>query len=46
MGITERKEREKEHRKEEIIDAAQKVFFEKGLLLTTMDEIAEIAETE
>jgi TetR/AcrR family transcriptional regulator len=44
MGITERKEREKEHRKEEIIDAAQKVFFEKGLLLTTMDEIAEIAE--
>lgn len=44
MGITERKEREKEHRKEEIIDAAQKVFFEKGLLGTTMDEIAEAAE--
>jgi TetR/AcrR family transcriptional regulator len=44
MGIPERKEREKEHRKEEILDAAQKVFFEKGLLLTTMDEIAEAAE--
>lgn len=44
MGIAERKEREKESRKESIIDAAQKVFFEKGLLLSTMDEIAESAE--
>jgi len=44
LGITERKEREKEHRKEEILDAAQKVFFEKGLMVATMDEIAEAAE--
>jgi TetR/AcrR family transcriptional regulator len=44
MGIQERKEREKEHRKEEILDAAQKVFFEKGLTAATMDEIAESAE--
>ncbi len=44
MGITERKEREKEQRREEIIAAAQKVFFEKGLQLATMDEIAEAAE--
>ena len=44
MGIIERKEREKEHRKEEILDAAQKVFFEKGLTNATMDEIAEAAE--
>jgi AcrR family transcriptional regulator len=44
MGIQERKEREKEHRKEEIVDAAQKVFFEKGLLIATMDDIAEVAE--
>jgi AcrR family transcriptional regulator len=44
MGIIERKEREKEHRKEEILDAAQKVFFEKGLSTATMDEIAEVAE--
>ncbi len=44
MGIIERKEREKEHRKEEILDAAQKVFFEKGLSASTMDEIAEAAE--
>lgn len=44
MGITERKEREKLHRKEEILDAAEKVFFEKGLPSATMDEIAEKAE--
>jgi TetR/AcrR family transcriptional regulator len=44
MGILERKEREKEHRKEEILDAAQKVFFEKGLTVATMDEIAVAAE--
>ena len=44
MGIQERKEREKEQRIEEILDAAQKVFFEKGLLVATMDEIAEAAE--
>jgi AcrR family transcriptional regulator len=44
MGIHERKEREKEHRKEEILDAAQSVFFSKGLFETTMDEIAEKAE--
>jgi TetR/AcrR family transcriptional regulator len=44
MSIVERKEREKEHRKEEILDAAQKVFFERGLTTATMDEIAETAE--
>ncbi len=44
MGIHERKEREKEHRREEILNAAQKTFFEKGLQAATMDEIAEAAE--
>jgi AcrR family transcriptional regulator len=44
MGIKERKEREKEARREEIIGAAEKVFFEKGLAAATMDEIAEAAE--
>ncbi len=44
MGIQERKVREKEHRREEILDAAQKIFFEKGLVAATMDEIAEQAE--
>ena len=44
MGVHERKEREKEHRREEILDAAQRVFFEKGLAASTMDDIAETAE--
>lgn len=44
VGIQERKEREREQRKDEIITAAQKVFFEKGLHSATVDEIAEAAE--
>ncbi len=44
MSIQERKEREREQRREAILDAAQKIFFEKGLVATTMDEIAEAAE--
>ncbi len=44
MGITERKEREKEQRREDILDAAERVFRDKGLAAATMDEIAEHAE--
>lgn len=44
MGITERKEREKEQRKNDIVDAAQKLFFEKGINNVSMDEIANEAE--
>src|SRR5271157_4986746 len=44
LGIHERKEREKEQRRENILDAAQRVFFEKGLATATMDDIAETAE--
>lgn len=44
MGIQERKEREKGHRRDEILDAARSVFFEKGLQNSTMDEIADAAE--
>jgi len=44
MGIAERKEREKQLRREEIVAAAEKVFFGKGLDLSTMDDIAEEAE--
>jgi AcrR family transcriptional regulator len=44
MGILERKGREKEARKEEIIRAAQNVFNSKGLQEATMDEIADVAE--
>lgn len=44
MGISERKEREKERRINEIIDAAEHVFFEKGVNNATMDDVAEKAE--
>lgn len=44
MGIQERREREKEYRRQEIIDAAERIFFAKGLDAATMDEIAEEAE--
>jgi AcrR family transcriptional regulator len=44
MGINERKEREKQQRREDIVDAAEKVFFEKGIENATMDEVAQEAE--
>lgn len=44
MGIKERKEREKEQRKQLILNAAQKLFFTKGINSTTMDDIAVEAE--
>jgi AcrR family transcriptional regulator len=44
MGVAERREREKHQRREEILDAAEKVFFSKSVKGATMDEIAEQAE--
>ncbi len=44
MGIAERKEREKQLRKDEIISAAEKVFSLRGPDNATIDEIAEKAE--
>lgn len=44
MGVRERKKREKETRRREILDAARKVFAGKGLKKTTMEEIAREAE--
>lgn len=44
MGIEERREREKERRRNEIIDAAEKIFFSRGYKEATVDEIAEEAE--
>jgi TetR/AcrR family transcriptional regulator len=44
MGIAERKEREKEQRKNDIIDAAEKIFFTRGFDNATMDDVAEEAE--
>lgn len=44
MGIAERREREKEQRRADIIDAAERVFFSKGWLAATMDDVAEASE--
>ena len=44
MGIAERKEREKQQRREEIMQAAEEVFFSKGFEKSTMDDVAEKAE--
>ncbi len=44
MGIYERKQREKDKRKIEIINAARKVFSNKGFNSSTMEEIATEAE--
>ncbi|UCG50602.1 MAG: TetR/AcrR family transcriptional regulator [Candidatus Latescibacterota bacterium] len=44
MGTAERREREKEQRRNDIIDAAEAVFFSKGIANSTMDEIADVSE--
>lgn len=44
MGTEERKAREKQKRRNNILNAAEEVIFSKGLDQTTMDEIAEKAE--
>jgi AcrR family transcriptional regulator len=44
MGIQERKEREKERRRNEIIDAAEKVIFASGIDKATVENIASEAE--
>ncbi len=44
MGIAERKEREKEQRRRDIIDAAEKIFFSRGFDSATMDDVAYEAE--
>ena len=44
MGVNERKKREKLKRANDIINAAEKVFFKKGFENATMDDIAAEAE--
>ena len=44
MGVKERKEREKELRREEIIKTGERLFIEKGFNNTTVDEIAQTCE--
>jgi len=44
LGTSERREREKQKRRRDIIDAARTLFFEKGLRATTIDDIARSTE--
>ncbi len=44
MGLKERKEREKQARRRQIIDAARSLLFEKGLQATSINQIAKRAE--
>ncbi len=44
MGIQERKEREKERRRQQIMVAAKRVFTNKGFSKATMEDIAQEAE--
>ncbi len=44
MGASERKDQEKQIRRNDIIDAAEEVFFSKGYESATMDNIAKEAE--
>jgi AcrR family transcriptional regulator len=44
MGIQERKEREKERRRQQIMIAAKRVFTERGFNKATMEDIAQEAE--
>lgn len=44
MGTSERREREKLKRRNDILDAAREIFFTKGLHATTIDDIARSTE--
>lgn len=44
MGITEHKSKKQQMRRENIIDAAERVFFTKGLATATMDDVAREVE--
>lgn len=44
MGTKERRLREKERRRQKILEAAKKLFFEKGFVAATMDQIAHNVE--
>ena len=44
MGIQERKEREKERRRQQIMVAAKRVFSDRGFNKATMEDIAQEAE--
>ena len=44
MGTTQRREREKQQRRDDILNTARTIFFDKGFRDTTIDDIARAAE--
>ncbi|GAB4531094.1 MAG: TetR/AcrR family transcriptional regulator [Anaerolineae bacterium] len=44
MSTTQRRAREREHRRRSILDAAREVFFESGFRIATVDDVAAQAE--
>lgn len=44
MGVAERREREKQHRREHAVEAAMEIYDEEGYYSITMDKIAERSE--
>jgi len=44
MSLKERRQREKEERRRQILDAARQLLFEKGLNATSINQIAKLAE--
>ncbi len=44
MGVAERRQREREERRDSILDAAEQTFLDKGVVMATMDEVAQRAE--
>lgn len=44
VGVAERREREREERRQAILDAAERVFFDRGPVNATMEEVAQAAE--
>jgi TetR/AcrR family transcriptional regulator len=44
MGTTERREREKQQRRDDILNTARTIFFDKGFRDTTIDDIARATE--
>ncbi len=44
MTVADRRERDKQLRRDSIVDAAERLFFAKGFAASTIDEVAEAAE--
>ena len=43
MSIKDRQQRERQRRRNEILDAAERIFFSKGIMNSSMEDIAQKA---